>query len=249
VVHAAGHGLMNLVTADRAGGVLGVTLRRPERGNALGADLVHAVQAAVALADDPSVRLMVLRGEGKSLCTGFDVGGLESETDASLLARFVDIELLLQAVRHAPVPTMALGHGRMFGAGADLFAACTWRIADPGARFAFPGARFGLVLGTRRLAALVGEGQALALTARGQGLDAEGALACGLASAVVAQDGWDDEVAAAAAEVAKVDRATALALAGAARADTRDADLAALVRSAAVPGLQGRIAAYAGVRA
>jgi enoyl-CoA hydratase len=239
---------MSLATTTLAEGVLTVTLNRAERGNALDAALVEAVRAAVVGAEDPAVRLLVLRGAGKALCTGFDVGGIEAESDASLLARFVAIELMLQAVRHAPVPTVALGHGRMFGAGADLFAACTWRIADPGARFAFPGARFGLVLGTRRLASIVGEARALALTARGQGLDAEGALGCGLATDVVAQESWDAAVAAMAGEVARVDRATALALAGAARADTRDADLAALVRSAAVPGLAGRIAAYAGGR-
>ena len=239
---------MSLVSTTLDAGVLTVVLERAERGNALDAALVSDLRAAVAQADDPAVRLLVLRGAGRALCTGFDVGGIEAETDASLLSRFVAIELLLQAVRHAPVPTVALGHGRMFGAGADLFAAATWRIADPGARFAFPGARFGLVLGTRRLAAIVGEARALALTARGQGLDAEGALGCGLATSLLAQEGWEAEVAAIAAEVARVDRATALALAGAARADTRDADLAALVRSAAVPGLRDRIAAYAGGR-
>ena len=239
---------MSLVSTALEGGVLTVTLARADRGNALDGALVEALRAGVAQAGDPAVRLMVLRGAGKALCTGFDVGGIEAETDASLLSRFVAIELLLQAVRHAPVPTVALGHGRMFGAGADLFAAATWRIADPGARFAFPGARFGLVLGTRRLASIVGEARALALTSRGQGLDAEGALGCGLATSLLAQEGWDAEVTAIGAEVARVDRATALALAGAARADTRDADLAALVRSAAVPGLRERIAAYAGAR-
>jgi enoyl-CoA hydratase/carnithine racemase len=239
---------MSLVSTALEGGVLTVTLARADRGNALDGALVEALRAGVAQAGDPAVRLMVLRGAGKALCTGFDVGGIEAETDASLLSRFVAIELLLQAVRHAPVPTVALGHGRMFGAGADLFAAATWRIADPGSRFAFPGARFGLVLGTRRLTAIVGEARALALTSRGQGLDAEGALGCGLATSLLAQEGWDAEVAAIGAEVARVDRATALALAGAARADTRDADLAALVRSAAVPGLRERIAAYAGAR-
>lgn len=239
---------MSLVSTALDGGVLTILLTRSDRGNALDAALVEALRGAMAGADDPAVRLLVLRGAGKALCTGFDVGAIEAETDATLLARFVAIELLLQALRHAPVPTVALGHGRMFGAGADLFAACTWRLADQAARFAFPGARFGLVLGTRRLASIVGEAQALALTARGQGLDAAAALACGLATGIVAQDGWNEAVAAMAGEVARVDRATALALAGAARADTRDADLAALVRSAAVPGLAGRVAAYAGGR-
>lgn len=239
---------MSLAETGLVDGVLTITLNRAERGNALDAGLVEALRAAVALAENPAVRLLVLRGAGRALCTGFDVGAIGEETDAGLLARFVAIELLLQAVRHAPVPTVALGHGRMFGAGADLFAACTWRIADPGARFAFPGARFGLVLGTRRLAGIVGEAQALALTVRGQGLEADSALACGLATGIAAQDAWDGAVGAIAGEVARVDRATAAALAGAARPDTSDADLAALVRSAAAPGLAGRIAAYAGGR-
>ena len=228
---------MSLVTTALADGVLTATLRRADKGNALDAVLVEDLRAAVALAEAPDVRLLVLRGEGKALCTGFDVGDIGNQTDAGLLARFVAIELLLQAVRHAPVPTLALGHGRMFGAGADLFAACTWRLADPAARFAFPGARFGLVLGTRRLASIVGEAQALALTARGQGLDAEAALGCGLATALVEQDGFDAAVGSIGAEVTRVDRA-----------NTRDADLADLVRSAAVPGLASRIAAYAGLR-
>jgi len=239
---------MSLVETALADGVLTVTLNRPDRGNALDEALVAALRAAVGRAEDPAVRLLVLRGAGRALCTGFDIGGIESETDAGLLARFVAIELLLQAVRHAPVPSIALGHGRMFGAGADLFAACTWRIADPAARFAFPGARFGLVLGTRRLASLVGEAQALALTTRGQGLDAHAAQECGLATALAAQDRWGADIAAIAAEVARVDRATAHALATAAGPDTRDADLAALVRSAAAPGLAARVAAYAAGR-
>jgi len=247
VVDAAGR-FMSLAETSLADGVLTVTLNRPERGNALNTTLVDALRAAVTQAEAPSVRLLVLRGAGKALCTGFDVGDIASQTDADLLARFVAIELLLQAVRHAPVPTLALGHGRMFGAGADLFAACTWRIADPAARFAFPGARFGLVLGTRRLAAIVGDARALGLTVRGQGLDGAAALTCGLATGLVAQDGWDAEIAAGAAEMSQVDRATTHALAAAARADTRDADLAALVRSASVPGLAARITAYAGGR-
>ena len=199
---------MSLVTTALADGVLTATLRRADKGNALDAALVEDLRAAVILADSPEVRLLVLRGEGKALCTGFDVGDIGAQTDAGLLARFVAIELLLQEVRHAPVPTLAWGHGRMFGAGADLFAACTWRLADPAARFAFPGARFGLVLGTRRLASVVGEAMALALTVRGQGLDAAAALGCGLATAIVAQDSFDAAVGAIGAEVVRVDRAT-----------------------------------------
>lgn len=232
--------------ARREGAVLTLSLNRPGAGNALDAALVEALLAALPDAPDPALRLIVLRGAGRLFCAGFDLGGLEGESDGDLLLRFVRIEQLLQAVRHAPVPTLALAHGHALGAGADLLAACTWRVAAPGTRFAFPGARFGLVLGTRRLASLVGAQAALDLTLRGRGMDAEGALACGLATDLATQEDWPGLAVALAEEVSAPPAAAQRALRGAVLpGDGRDADLADLVRSAALPGLGGRIRAYA----
>jgi len=69
--------------------------------------------------------------------------------------RFVRIEMLLQAVATSPARTVALAHGKVFGAGADLFACCHHRIAAAGTTFRMPGLKFGLMLGTRRFAASV----------------------------------------------------------------------------------------------
>ena len=226
-------------------GIRRLRLSRPERGNALDMVSVSALSEGIAEAvADPGVRLLVLTGEGRNFCTGFDLDGLEAQSDGDLLLRFVRIEQMLQAIRHAPVPCVALAQGRVFGAGADLFAACAWRIATPEARFAFPGARFGLVLGTARLAALVGAQAALDATSRGQILPAARALELGLATELAEPAGWDAAVAGILAEVSATPRATLAALWSAALPDTRDADLAALVRSAASPGLGARIAAY-----
>ena len=143
------------------------------------------------------------------------------------------IETLLARLWHAPLRTVALAQGRAWGAGADLFVACEQRVALPGASFRFPGAQFGIVLGTRRLAERIGTDAARAAVIGGLELDAEAALRCGLACA---------------AQVSpfepRVDAATARALRAATRADHRDADLAALVRSAAEPGLRERVIAY-----
>src|SRR3546814_15241911 len=76
------------------------------------------------------------------------------------MARFIRIELLLQARQAAPFLTVAVGHGRHIGAGADMFVACQRRIVVGEAAFRFPGAAFGLVLGTGRLARLVGSASA-----------------------------------------------------------------------------------------
>jgi enoyl-CoA hydratase/carnithine racemase len=91
------------------------------------------------------------------------------------------------------------------------------------------------VLGTRRLAERIGTDAARRLVLEGAELDAPQALAAGLVSQVA------DGVTLAELPVAA---ATARAIRAATRADLRDADLAALVRSAAEPGLQARITAY-----
>ena len=241
--------MTDAVSLHVQGPVLTAQLRRPARGNALDDALVDGLMAALAAAAMPDIRLLVLQGEGRNFCTGFDLAGLETQSDGDLLRRFVRIELLLQAIHHAPVPCLALAQGRVFGAGADIFAACRWRVATPSTSFAFPGARFGLVLGTRRLAMVAGAQAALDLTQLGRTLDAPAALRCGLATDMVEEAAFAATVAAYAAELAATPRETVSALRDAALPDNRAQDLAALVHSAAAPGLGARIAAYAAQRA
>ncbi len=218
-----------------ADGVVTLTLARPERGNALAADLVEALLAQVqAACRDAAVHTLVLRGEGRHFCTGLDLSTLDTDSDGDLLHRLVRIETLLAALWHAPLRTVAVAQGRAWGAGADLFAACEQRVALDGSSFRFPGAQFGIVLGTRRLAERIGLDRARSLVTEGGELDAASALACGLANAAAER--------APAAPV--VGAATARAVRAATREDRRDHDLAALVRSAAEPGLKARIAAY-----
>lgn len=217
------------------GGTLTLTLNRPERGNALGADLVEALLDAVgALTPAGPIHTVVLRAAGRHFCTGLDLGDLERTSDGELLQRLVRIEQLLAALWHAPVRTIAVAQGRTWGAGADLFATCDVRVATPGTTLRFPGAQFGIVLGTRRLAERIGADRARDCVLHARELDADTALAWGLATAT------QEEPPAA----QRVDAGTAAAIRAATRADHRDADLAALVRSAARPGLRARIASY-----
>lgn len=214
-----------------------LTLARPERGNALSAALVDALLLALHDAHaEPALHTLVLRAEGEHFCSGLDLSALEEESDGSLLLRLVRIEDLLAALWHSPLRTVAFAQGRCWGAGADLFAACEWRVASPTAHFRFPGAGFGLVLGTRRLAERIGTDAARRCVIEGRTLSAAEALQAGLVSAVETTLG----------ELTSptVDAATAAALRRATRVDQRDHDLAALVRSAARPGLKARIETY-----
>ena len=226
-----------MLSTDHQAGVITLTLQRPERGNALGPELVEGlINAAEAAMADQWVHTLVLRGAGRHYCTGLDLTDLATLSDSDLLLRLVRIETLLALLWHAPIRTVALAHGRTWGAGADLLAVCEQRLAAADTTLRFPGAQFGIVLGTRRLAERIGVDAARALVLEAGELDATQALALGLVTRL--GDSAPDLLA------PRPDAATAHAIRSATRDDWRDADLAALVRSAARPGLQTRITAY-----
>lgn len=229
------------ITTRRVGAAVVLTLSRPEKGNALSAALVEALDNAwrAAIADD--ARCIVIDGSGKHLCTGFDLSDLDEESEGDLLLRFVRIEQLLRLVYEAPLVTVAIGRGRIVGAGADLFSACDHRIALPDAAFSFPGAGFGLVLGTSRLAERIGRDRARDVLVSGETLSAEAALRCRLATEIASSEQVGERITMIVERAAGMAPETVAALHRATARGDADGDLAALVRSASRPGLKDRI--------
>lgn len=225
-------------------GTTNITLNRTDKANALGPDLVENLLAAVTAAATDGTRLIVLRGEGKSFCSGFDLSDLDIVTDGDLVHRLIRIETLLQAVYHAPLPTLALAHGRVFGAGADLFCACSRRIAAPGTSFRMPGLGFGIVLGTRRLKVRVGEDAARHIQNSGLTFDAAEALRLGFATDMIDMADWPQAAADAGTAAQNLGPQATADLFRVTATDTRDADMADIARTASVPGLKARIQAY-----
>jgi len=230
---------LSAVAATADGPAWTLTLARPERGNALGDALVDGLHAALDAALAAGARLVILRGEGRNFCTGLDLSDLDAASEGDLALRIIRIEILLQRIAALGVTTACVAQGRVFGAGADLFAACDHRIALPGAAFAFPGPGFGLVLGTARLAALVGDGAARRLLLDGAPVPAEAALRLGLATAA-----GEAALDAARTAATRLDAETVATLHARTRRADDAGDLAALARSVARPGLKARIAAY-----
>ena len=235
---------MSLVDVERGADRWIATLRRPDKANALSAELVEELHRVVHEADAAAVPVLAFRGEGRNFSAGFDFTAYESQSEGDLVLRFVRLEMLLQAIARSTCITVAFAHGRNFGAGVDLFGACRWRIAAPEATFRMPGLAFGLVLGTRRFAALAGRERATGILQKLETFDAARAFDMGFASHVVAQDGWDGVLEEAAAVARTLPAASRHALYRTLERDTFDADLADLARSAAMPGLKDRIAAY-----
>jgi enoyl-CoA hydratase/carnithine racemase len=227
---------------DIAPGIRSLTLARPDRGNALSEELVAWLSEQVADAyTDENIHTLVLSGQGRHFCTGFDLSTVPTSSDGDLLARFVRIEMLLSSLWNAPFRTIALATGRVWGAGADLFAICDFRVASPSSLFRFPGAAFGLVLGTRRLALRIGPDLARRCISEGLTLDADQALTCRLATHLT-----DDPANWLSTQLptAGLDRKTSTIIHRATRPDHSNEDLAELVRSAIRPGLAERILAY-----
>ena len=174
-------------TLEISDGIGWITLARRGRGNALSGDLVEALLGHLKrCVTDPLMHTVAFVGAGKHFCTGFDLEQLEQTTDAELLHRLIRIETLLDAVWRAPVRTVAIAQGRVLGAGADLWVACDQRVLAPEATLRFPGAGFGIVLGTRRLGLRVGAERALQWTSTGTSVDSTLAIQSGLATSVAA---------------------------------------------------------------
>ena len=232
-------------------GMAQLVLSRPERGNAFSAELVAALTRAVDQAQAESdTHTLIFSAKGDDFSTGMDLSGLSDETDASLLERFVAIEDLLARVWSSSCRTVAVVSGRAWGAAAELALACDVRLGHASASFRFPGAQFGLVLGSRRLACRIGSDRARQIILQGTTVKAEEAVAIGMLHRLV--EGFE----AAELPAIRVDRETQRQIMAATRSaddptpETLAQDRLALVASAQRPGLKDRMLQYlAGVQA
>ena len=235
---------MSVLLVEQRGEVKYLLLNRPEKRNALNLALADALLQAFTQAGGDGTRLIVLQGKGPGFCAGFDFSELESSSPGDLLLQFVRIEQVLQALAHAPVDTLALVHGAAIGAGADLLAACRHRIGAADVQARFPGARFGLILGSRRLAACVGAGVALALIGAPEKISADRLHEIGLLMQVSEAANWPQLVQQVLQQVTQVPASTRTMVLQALNGDTRAQDMADLVATAAHPEVKQRIAAY-----
>ena len=235
---------MNEIVASNERGVATIVLNRPGKANALDAPTVEALHAALDRAIAAPAHLIVLRAEGRNFCAGFDFSGFEDTTLSELCWRFIRIEQFLQRLAHAPCNTMALAQGGCFGAGADLVLACHERLAAPDARFRMPGWRFGLALGTRRLAARIGADGARRFLESAAILDAAAAAPARLIDAVVDRVDWQARVDAAGTGALALTPEARACLAAIVTPDTRALDMASLVESLTAGDLKARIRAF-----
>ena len=183
---------MNLIEQTIDGGILTITLNRPEKLNALSTDVLHALSELFTTAkENPEVKGVLLTGAGKAFCAGADISRL-AECDAKTGYQFAcygqDIFRQLETMGK---PSVAAINGYAFGGGCELAMSATLRIAATMAQFGQPEVKLGVIPGyggTQRLARLVGKGRALDLCLTGRFINAQTALQWGLVSEVVEVD-------------------------------------------------------------
>lgn len=193
---------------ERKGGVLTITLNRPERRNPIGpttvGELLHALQRAQA---DEAVRVVVLTGAGKVFSAGGDLNqmGQAGEKGATPLASgatetraagtFVDLNLML-AGRGIGKPTIAKVNGHAMAGGLGLVVACDLAIAADDAQFATPEINVGLwpMMIMATIFRNVPKKRAMELILTGERIDAQTAERLGLITRVVPRDRLDAEV-------------------------------------------------------
>ena len=180
---------------SEAEGVATVTFTRPDRLNSLTFDIyadIRDLSAELKTRMD-EVRVLVFRGTGRGFCSGGDVeeiiGALQRMEAAELLEFTRMTGSVVKGLRECPLPVIAAVNGAAAGAGAVIALAADFRVLARSASFAFLFTRVGLSgadMGSAYLLPrLVGLGRATELLMLGQKVDAERALAIGLASEVL----------------------------------------------------------------
>lgn len=168
-----------------------IELSRPDQRNALDGEGWRAIAEGVRRhADDPAVRVLIVRSGGPVFCAGADVGWMRGADERELR---VAAEAL-DAIAACPKPVVARVHGPAYGGGVGLVAACDLVVASSQARFTLSEVRIGVApaMVSRAVIGRVGGARfrAWALTARG--ITAEEALAAGLVDRVAPPDGLDE---------------------------------------------------------
>jgi len=182
-----------VVSYGREGHVARITLRRPERLNAIDAavnrELVEAVERLDA---DPQARVAILAGEGRAFCAGADLEAVAAGDGEALGDATESFAGFVSMPRAKPV--VAAVHGYALAGGLELALACDVVVAAEGTQLGLPEVTRGLVAaagGAIRLPRLMPEKRALELILTGRRFDAREALALGLVNRVVAAEDLD----------------------------------------------------------
>lgn len=201
-----------IVRHEILGPVSYVTLNRPEKLNAVNDTLRRAAVAALEEADaEPTTRVVVLRGEGRAFCVGYDIsseleGDQDWRSDALVWRAYLHECLAFEMKPHdMKKPVIASVRGHAAGGGCELAMFCDLTICAEGAKFGEPEIRFSNAGPAMIMPFVVGHKRARELLLFGDFIDAATALECNMVNRVVPDAELDEETRRYAERLALVD--------------------------------------------
>ncbi len=202
---AAGKGANSVLIRGDKDGVATLTINRPEARNAMSMELIDTMRREIdSIADDNSVRVVVLAAVGPAYCAGHDMREIRAHPNLEYYKTlFRSSSRLMQTIIQLPKPVIAQVHATATAAGLQLVGSCDMAIAGRSAAFATPGVQIGLFCSTPMVALSrnVSRKRAMEMLLTGESIDAETAADWGIVNRVVDDDKLDDAVAELAAKI------------------------------------------------
>jgi len=214
------------ILVDIKEGVASLSFNRPDKLNALNREMAGELRQAVEeIVQDPSVRVLVLSGQGRSFMAGADITNFVGMDPLAARGFAQRAHAVLSRLESLEIPVIAAVHGYALGGGLEIALACDFIYAAAGTKFGLPEITLGFIPGvggTQRLARLVGRSITKEIIMTGRFLEAEEARTFGLVARVFPEETLLEETEKIAQTLAKKGR---MALKAAKQAVDRGADI------------------------
>ena len=191
---------------EEAGAILIATLNRPDKLNAINAEMLALYEQALHhFRDTPSLKVMLVRAAGRYFCAGADMrggtAGSTNRTGSSIREThrrgLNGMHRIYDEMEAIEKPIVVAHHAACVGGGLELSLSCDFRLAAKSARYSFPEGKFGVLPasnGVSRLTRIVGTHWARYLIMANKPADADRALIMGLVHEVYPNETFEDEV-------------------------------------------------------
>jgi methylglutaconyl-CoA hydratase len=185
------------ILTEVKGSTATIWLNRPEKHNALNIEMISGFLIALQYLNNlESVRIIILRGKGKSFCAGADLNWMQQSSLLSEADNYSECEALARCFYElciSPKITICLVHGYSMGGANGFISACDLSIAEDSSVFAFSEVRIGVVPATIApyVISKIGRSKALELMITGRQFDAGEARQCGLINHLVSKTNTD----------------------------------------------------------
>ncbi|MBC7763528.1 MAG: enoyl-CoA hydratase/isomerase family protein [Candidatus Saccharibacteria bacterium] len=190
--------MSDLVLYETSGPIATVTLNRPEKLNAINAEMLAEFDARIAQAGvDDSIKVVIVAANGRAFSAGFDMNdeindGTESTLDwLAVLRRDSEVTMRLWS---CPKPTIAAVQGYCLGGACEIAMACDMIVAAQDAKFGEPEIQYGSSPVTLLMPFILGQKKTNEMLFTGDKIDADQALSLGLINRVVARDDLESAV-------------------------------------------------------